>query len=378
MPEDIDDTESALESLAWIRLPEGFSRSLGGFVLDPAIPIPTERLLAGHDAVSPGSLSLEAILAGMLKVLSRSPGHEHAGYYRSFVLAARPAVAAELASAAVAQAREGRLDTARDIFMALAGLEPDNAIHKANLAALHDDRVQALERAGKAAEAEEEGLRAAEAWRLALSMPDPSPDIFWGAAQSAMRRKDWERARDLYSAYASMGEDPEKAERARQIVEKIDSQGYLDGLFKEAYDFIRMGREEEGLERIESFLKGYGGVWNAWFLKGWANRRLGRWEEGREAFERALALMTDDEDRVDPLNELSICLLELDRLPEARKRLEEALCLEPENVKIISNLGMLSLRNGKREEARRFFLAALEIEPDDPVAARCLAELEAD
>lgn len=362
------------ESVLWIRLPEGFSRTIGSFELDPAIPIPVENAAGVPRDAS--ALSIEAILAGMLKVLAWSPEDANAAYYRSFILAARPGIAAELASAGLSQAAAGALDIAREIFLALAGLEPENAVHQGNLAALHDDRAAALERAGKEEEAEAEGLLAVEAWKKALAMPEPSPEISWGAAHSAIKRRDWERARSLLAFYAKTGEDEDKRVRAEEIIRKIDNQGYLDSVFKEAYDFIRMGKEEEGLERIEAFLKSYGGVWNAWFLKGWALRRLARWEEGRAAFERALALITEPEDRVDPLNELAICLLELERLPEARRRLEEALGIEPENVKIISNLGMLSLRLGKREEARGFFMAALEIEPGDPLAAECLAKLE--
>jgi tetratricopeptide (TPR) repeat protein len=134
-----------------------------------------------------------------------------------------------------------------------------------------------------------------------------------------------------------------------------------------------MGEEEKGLERAKLFIEKHPKVWNGHFLVGWANRRLGRWEEGRAAFEKALALGAEG---ADSLNELSICLLELGRIDESRKALEKALRIEPENVKVIVNLGTVALRQDKRREAEGFFRAALEIDPDDPAAKLWLERLE--
>ena len=85
--------------------------------------------------------------------------------------------------------------------------------------------------------------------------------------------------------------------------------------------------------------------------------------------------MTLGAEGIDALNELSICLLELGRIVEARRALEKALRVEPENVKIISNLGAIALRQGRRSEAAGFFRTALEIDPDDPAAKNWLAGL---
>jgi Flp pilus assembly protein TadD len=56
----------------------------------------------------------------------------------------------------------------------------------------------------------------------------------------------------------------------------------------------------------------------------------------------------------------------------ARKELEAALRKEPENVKIISNLGVLAMKNGDDDEAAAFFRTVLELEPEDPLAAAYL------
>ena len=49
--------------------------------------------------------------------------------------------------------------------------------------------------------------------------------------------------------------------------------------------------------------------------------------------------------------------------------------VEPENTKVISNLGILSLKSGNKDEALGFFRTVLEIEPDDRIAARYIEDL---
>ena len=64
---------------------------------------------------------------------------------------------------------------------------------------------------------------------------------------------------------------------------------------------------------------------------------------------------------------------ELDKAEEALKK---AFALEPESTKIISNLGYLSLAQGKKQEARNYFTAVLEYDPNDTIAASELLKLE--
>jgi len=79
---------------------------------------------------------------------------------------------------------------------------------------------------------------------------------------------------------------------------------------------------------------------------------------------------------VDVYNELSICEMELGKLDAAKLDLERALRIEPENVKIIVNLGALAYRQGKTKEAEGFFKAALEFDPEDNIAKEWLKKLD--
>ena len=144
-------------------------------------------------------------------------------------------------------------------------------------------------------------------------------------------------------------------------------------MFKEAFDFIKIGDEAKGIERIKAFIERYPDAWNAWFLLGWGQRRLGRYREAIDAFRKAISLGANN---ADTYNELAICLLELGEYDESRTSLDRALRLEPDNTKIMSNFGVLALKRDDPEEARRFFRTVLAIEPDDPVAKQYMELLE--
>jgi tetratricopeptide (TPR) repeat protein len=364
--------EKALAQLVYIALPASLDRDLGGFKPDPGIALPVEPG-GSTEAFDPRQLSPEAIVAGMLRLLAWDPDHEHADYYRGFVRAAKPELLAALSEAGIAKAQLREWEVAEEIFLALAGLYPETPEPQVDLAVLYENWSESLAASGD--EAESEGLEAFafDRYKVLLAREPPFPEAFFNAGFFFLRRKNYERASSLFETYSRIGENQEHCDRAREIVKRLEGQGYLDELFKEAYDFIRLGREAEGLEKARLFLERNPMVWNAWFLTGWALRRQRRWEEGRLAFEKAIELGAEG---TDVYNELSICLLELDRVAEARRNLEIALGEEPENVKIITNLGAIALRQGRASEAAGFFRAALEIEPDDAAAAGWLAEVE--
>jgi len=45
-----------------------------------------------------------------------------------------------------------------------------------------------------------------------------------------------------------------------------------------------------------------------------------------------------------------------------------------DNVKIISNMGVLALKNGRKDEAAAFFRTVLELDPEDRLAGEYLAQ----
>jgi tetratricopeptide (TPR) repeat protein len=367
-----------------------------GFWIDPAIPIPVE-LPPGETAANLEQLSWEMIISGMLKVIAAhefrtnplggsfplpagSPGTGQpadfdAGdidYYRRFVLAVRPNILGEFTEAAIIHARNHSFESALEILGVLRGLFPDAPEPLLNLALALEKRADTLDKAGREAEAEAEYQKAHEVYRELLAADEPFPNGLFNAGYFYIKRRNFGKARECFAAYVPLAEDDEKKARAGAIVREIAGQSLDDEIFREAYDFIRLGDEQKGLERIRDFLERHGAVWNGWFLLGWGLRKQGRWSDGEAAFRRAVELGGENSDT---LNELAICLMEQENYTGARKELEKALRREPENVKIISNLGVLAIKTGDDDEAAGFFRTALEIEPDDVIARQYLEEL---
>ncbi|AEF81796.1 tetratricopeptide repeat protein [Leadbettera azotonutricia] len=338
------------------------------FDVDTSIPLPVE-LENGAETLDPETLSWEMILSGMMKIVAAEepyPGVEPQwiGYYRRFVLAVKPEIYNELTSAAIVKAENSDFDMALEILGLLEGLFPGAPGILLNKALMLEEQAEALEKTGNEAAAEV-GEKALAAYEKVLMQEPPLPDALFNAGFFFIRHKDYGRARSCFNDYLPIADNEEKKEQAEALAKDIENRGLDDESFREAVELIRSGEDQEGLLTIKDFIENHPTVWNGWFVLGWALRKLERWEDSLESFRKAVEFGGDSGD---VRNEMAICLIELGDLENARKELEAALKEEPENVKIISNLGVVALKNGNDDEAAAFFRTVLELDPNDPVA----------
>jgi tetratricopeptide (TPR) repeat protein len=344
------------------------------FTIDPSIPLPVELEEGETTAELGGRLSWEMILSGMIRVVA-SPLPEidpqWIGYYRAFVLAVKPEIYNEFTGAAIVKAKNGDFAMALEIVLALEGLFPLAPGVALNKALILDNLSADLEKNGRSEEAEKLYPEAAGAYERVLSLEPVLPDALFNAGFFFMRRRDYAKARECFSEYLLLADDPEKEEKAQSMVREIGNRSLDDDSFLQALDYIRRGEEQKGLESIRDFLGRRPLVWNGWFVLGWALRKLGRWQDGLESFKKALELGGGNSDT---RNEMAICLMELGDLSGAGKELETALREDPENVKIISNLGVLAGKTGDHHKAAAFFRTVLELAPDDPIAGAYLGD----
>ena len=356
--------------ILFLSVPESLRGDIGmaqgDFSINPDIPLPVE-IPEGEEQLNLEELSWEMIVSGMMLVIAQGEEKsEWLNYYRRFVLAVRPSIISEFTEAAVLKARNGDFDLALEILDILRGMSPASPAVLLNRALVMEERASLLERRDRA-EAEAAFQAAEAAYTEVLSLHPFFPDAQFNAGFFYLGRKNFHYARECFSRYAAVSEDREKTERARSIINDIDHSGLEDENFAEAYQLIRQGNEEAGMQKLRDFIEQRPSVWNGWFVLGWALRRLGRWEDGAAAFGRAIELGGGGSDT---RNELAICLMELGDYPGARRELESALSEDPENIKIISNLGVLALKNGSDNEAAAFFRTVLELDPEDPIAKR--------
>jgi tetratricopeptide (TPR) repeat protein len=360
-----------LKEIIYVSIPQDFNESIGEFTFDPSILLPIEKI-AGDEEWNLDSLSWEMIIAAILKVLAYEPNHDNADYFRDLVLAVKPDVVNELNQTAIVKASQKEFKLSEEIFRALLSLEPENNRSLLNLALFYDQRSQNAENLGNS-DRQSEYQQLAFSWYLmALNHPNILSETYLYAGYFFFKHQNFEKSQECFESFLGLEPESEQVEEIRKLLGEIERSNLRDTLFKEAYDFIRIGKEEEGLEKIDRFLEENETVWNAWFIKGWGLRRLARYELAAEAFGKAIELGGEN---TDSLNELAICHLELGKFDEAEKQLTIALRNEPENIKVMSNLGILAMKTGNNDEARSYFNTVLEYAPDDAIAKQYLDHL---
>jgi tetratricopeptide (TPR) repeat protein len=380
-------SSSSLDSIFYIKVPENFVASDDAFKIDTSIELPVQKkmddLMGEFDA---SEISTEQILAGILTVLAYDRNNAHLDYYRSILLKVKPNIKKELCEAAILKTKNEDFDLAEEIFLALLGLDPEDSALMLNMALFLDQRADSYRNNGLLEDADAYDNDANYYYEQALNADPVIPDSYFNVGFFYMKQHKYIEARDAFESYIALtcdvpddelGDDGiYKKERAQGIVNKIKASNMDDEAFRAAYDYISRGEEEKGLEEIRLFLQHNPKVWNAWFLLGWGLRRLNRFDDAKGAFLEALKNGGDE--NADTYNELSLCYVQEKDFTEAKNCLIKALSIEPESTKVISNLGYLSLAMGNKAEARKYFAAVLEIEPNDKIAASELMKLEAE
>ena len=374
-----------LESVYFISLPENFDLNSATFQIDKSIPLPVQKKDA-DETLKIEDITQEQILAGILTILAYDKHNKNLDYYRSIIKQVRPDIKKEMTEAAIMKAKNEDWDIAEELFMVLKGLDPEDPITTLNTALFFDQRAESYRQAELNEDADAYDNDALLHYKEAMNAEPAIPDAFFNAGFFYLKQHSFREAKDCFETYLALTcnvNDEElgdngiyKKERAQEILNHINNDNMDDEAFKRAYKLISSGQEEKGLEEIRIFIQKNPNVWNAWFLLGWGLRKIGRWADAEQAFNQSLSC--GGENNCDTYNELAICLMEQGKTKEAKKSLQKALSINPENVKIISNLGYLSLKEGNIDDARKYFTVVLEYSPNDKIALSELAKLEAE
>ena len=379
---------NSLDSIYFIKLPEGSVLSPKAMKINPEIPLPVQKKNP-EDPVEQDAtkLSEEQILSGILTVLAYDKKNENSEYYRKLITDVRPGIKKELAEAAILKARNEDWDLAEEIWLAVNGIDPQDKAIILNMAIFFDQKADSYRRNFLNEDADAYDEAALDYYKQAMDSDEEIPDAYFNAGFFYLKKRDYGEAKGCFESYLGLVADAKdeelgengiyKKERAQEIINKISNRNLENDRFRDAYKLISEGQEEKGLEEIRKFIRDNPVVWNAWFLLGWGLRRLGRFEDAKQAFLKARECEGGDEN-ADTLNELAICQMETGELKEAKETLVDALSMDSENTKIISNLGCLCLKMNQNEEARKYFEVVLEIDPDDKIAAAQIAKLDAE
>ncbi len=359
------------DNIVFIRLREDMKRDINGFTVDPAVPLPVEKL-AGKDDYDPSDLSWEMIIAAMLKIMAYDRDYEHIDYYRQFIKAVKPDLFKEMTQVGIFKAGNKDFAIAEEIFMALEGLNPDDIPNMLNLARVYEEHAKSCKESGDECCEEEYYDKAYETYKRALEKDPLNADTHFYAGAFYLNQSNYAKAKEHLSDYISLGDNKERKEAAQEIIDKLESHDLADNLFKEAYDYVHMDMLDKGIEKIKEFIKDHEDIWNGWFVLGWGYRKAGHYAEAKEAFLKAQECGCDT---VDLLNELAVCCMETGDLALAEKCLKDALFKDSENSRILINFGLLCIKKGDKEQAKGFFRTALEFDPDNRYAKKYLEEI---
>jgi len=362
----------ALADVRYLHLAEKVETKEKSFVFRPEIALPVQITNDPNQIDISEGISIAQIASGIIKVLAYEPTHEHIDYYTSLILALQPDIVHELQIAGAAKGDKGELDFAIELYLAALRLNRMIPEIYVNLATLY------ARKARKAQEQEEnDPYDAAVQQQIAilkegLDRLPTSPlllseyglvQLFLGNADSAL---------EYLTSYLAYAPEGEKKDIIDKQVTLLREQNEDEKTLQQAFDEMQLSNEEHALTLIDTFLIRNDGNWSGHFIRGWALRRLTRYEEAQEAFLKCLSLGADSGD---VYNELSICALETENRDLARDYLEIALEKEEGNLTYISNLALLYLQDSKFNEAADLILRGRAIDPDDPMIASLVREL---
>ena len=366
MPEQQD----PLKHCIFISLPPSMEQDIGDFHVDSSIKIPVQLPDGKTKIDTTTEISIELIVAGMLKIIAFNWEHEHASYYRDFVLAVQPDAPGELTLAAIAQEKKGNYTFAEELFLSVIRLAPQSTSF-INLATLYSRMAIQDSEKGESYDLYQQKM--INILHEGLEVVGEDASLYSEIGFFHLYQGNVELAGEYLEQYLELAEEGEKKKHVMNIMKDIKTKLNDDANLMQAYDAIQMNDEEKALELLASYIKDNPKIWNAWFLKGWALRRLSRFQEAEEALVQALAWTKGSSDIY---NELALCSIEPAKAELAKTYLNTAVALDDDNITLVSNLAYLHLKDGELDEARKFLEMARGIDPNDPVIIQLMKDYQ--
>ncbi|MGP1438622.1 MAG: tetratricopeptide repeat protein [Treponema sp.] len=374
--------KSPLDSVVYIKIPEHLLKKFSHHIIEKDLLIPVQ-LPDGVLKVEDFDVSLlttEMILSGMLIVFAHKRTHKNIEHYRKLFTEIRPNIKDEMLKAITIKIQNKDYVMAESLLDSLIGFDEKDLNIPLTKAYLYEEM-------GK--EDIKHREKASAIYDYLIGVEPPFPPVFFNAAIFFIEEKNYKRAKDLLETYVALKIDDEddisKVEKAQEALNYLNSQIIDDENFQKAIELINKDRIDDALVLIQKFMSDNPKKWNGWFLLGWALRKAKRWADGVMAFRKCIELykqvlislpssLTNEYSEM--CNELAICLMENGNIKEAEEVLIDALATDCENVKLISNLGVIALKKGDEEKAIAYFRTVLFILPHDEVALSMLRNLE--
>ncbi|MDY5932276.1 MAG: hypothetical protein SPJ34_09660 [Candidatus Ornithospirochaeta sp.] len=363
--------EEKLRTLSYINVPSGLKLDLGSFRIDPSIKLPVQRP-EGQKTLRSEDITVEAIVSGMLTVIAYDEAHPAFNYFRSFVLAVEPGIAEELNAAAIAKEQQKDYDFAEELFLAVYHILPQSA-SCINLATLYSYMSVDAEEKKNDEDEDKYLLLAKRTLQDGLRRFGESESILAELSSFEAYMGNLEDAKEYLDRYMMVATEGEKKQEMKKLLQQINLQIENDNDIKEAYDYIMLDKSEKALSVIERFISNNPKLWNGYFIKAWALRKIGKYDDARECLLECLRL---GESSSDIYNELSICELETGNRDLAKTYLETAADLDEGNLTVVSNLAYLYMMDKEFDQAREYLEKARYLSKNDSIIKSLIDQYE--
>ena len=352
------------EGIVFINLPKDLEQTIGDFKVDPTIPIPLQ-LPENHTKMEANDVTVERIISGMLKIIAWVPEHEHFEYFRQFVIASQPESIEQLNLAAIAKEKVEDYGFSEELFLCVNHLAPQPASF-INLATHYAKRAtHAEDGEGKDTLYDLYQQKTIDILIKGLKSNPDNPDLLCEIGYFHIYQNNIDSARDYLEKYMENAEDEDKRKKqVGNVLKDINNKLTNDTALLQAYDEIQLCNEDKALELLHTYIENNPEVWNAYFFKGWALRRQFNYQGAKECFLECIKL---GESNSEIYNELSICALEEGHKELAIFYLDSALDLEPQNLKLLTNLAYLKIEEKDYDKARHLLENARAIDINDPL-----------
>ncbi|MFA6844631.1 MAG: tetratricopeptide repeat protein [Sphaerochaetaceae bacterium] len=362
--------KSTTDDIVFITLPPSMARDINGFKIDPARQLPVQ-LPEGKTALDgTDEITIEMIIGGMLKIIAYKTEHPNFAYYKAFVLAAEPDCVEQLNLAAIAQEKAGNMGFSEQLFLTVCHLMPQSATY-INLATFYSQKA-----ANDTNKGEVYDMFAQKALDTLLEGLEAFPkdaDLLCEVGYFHLYQGNIEAAKNFFDQYLLVAPQGEKRKKVEKVFSDINNKINNDTTLMQAYDEIQLSNEQKALSLLDEYIKKNEKVWNAYFLKGWALRRLEQFQKAKEALLMCLKL---EESNADIYNELSLCELALGNKELAKTYLNIAVDLDNGNLTMLSNLAYLHLKDLEFDEARKYLEIARSLDGNDPLIIQLMKDYE--
>ncbi len=351
-----------LEGIVFINLPSSMSKKINDFIIDTNIPIPYQ-LNDNQTEVNPEEITIERIVAAMIKIVAWDESNDHFDYYRDFIQAAQSDAVNQLNLAAIAKEKAEEYDFSEELFLAVNNLAPQPSTF-INLATHYSN--QAVKRKDKEETQYDYFLQKAfSVLNDGLKKFEDNPDLLCEIGYFHVYQNNIEAAREYLEKYLEQADKKdERISQVQKLLTDINEKISDDSKLLEAYDQINLSNEDKAIELLDEFISKNPDVWNAHFFKGWALRRQEKYDLAKPCFLEALKL---GECNSEIYNELAICALEEGQRELSLFYLDTAIDLDPDSITLLTNYALLNLEDKNYDKARYILEKARAVDENDPL-----------